>query len=63
MKIREVSREAAVDFFWKWIILPSRTQAGFDVPNWNVVVVRSERGGKGRGRIPLHKHHGRAFLP
>jgi len=63
MEIRKVGREAAVDLFGKGIMLFPRAQASFDVPNWNVAVVRSERGCKGRGRIPLHKHQGRALLP
>ena len=62
MKIRKLGRKAAVDFFGKGIVFLPRAQAGFDVPNRNVVVVRSERGGKGRGRVPLHKNHGRAFF-
>ena len=49
-------------FFRKWIVLLPRAQAGFDVPNRDMVVVRSERGGKGCGRISLDKHQGRAFL-
>ena len=63
MEIRKVGREAAVDLFGKGIMLLPRAQAGFDVPNRNVIVIRSERAGKGRGRVPLHKHQVRAFVP
>ena len=62
-EIRHVGSEAAVDLFGEGIIFLPGAQAGFDVPNRNVAVVRSERGGKGRSRIALHKHHVWAFPP
>ena len=62
MKIRKVGRKATINLFGKRIILLPCAEAGFNVSNWNTVVVRAEGGGKGRGRVPLYKHQARAFV-
>ena len=38
-------------------------QAGFDVPDRNMAVVRSKRGSKRRSCVALHKHHVGPFPP
>ena len=57
MKVCNAAREAAIDFFGKWIRLIVRSQARLDVTNRNLPVECSEAADEGRRGISLHENH------
>jgi hypothetical protein len=63
MEIRKMRRETAVHLFGKWVVLLPSAQARFDVPNRNVMVVRSKCSREGSSRVALHKQQVWALLP